>query len=64
MFSACVPLATAACGVTQKRCARPQVGMSFMHANGIGPTETEVRAHMKVLIGVDPHKERPSPSRR
>jgi transposase len=28
--------------------------MSFAHADGSGPTETEVR--MKVLIGVDPHK--------
>ena len=26
------------------------------HAIGIDPTETEVRAPMKVLIGVDPHK--------
>src|SRR5215218_8867844 len=25
-------------------------------ANGRAPTETEVRARMKVLIGVDPHK--------
>ncbi len=31
--------------------------MSFAHANtGKDPTETEVRALMKVLIGVDPHK--------
>ncbi len=31
--------------------------MSFANAkSGRGPTETEVRAHMKVLIGVDPHK--------
>jgi transposase len=30
--------------------------MSFAHADGGGPTETEVRALMKVLIGVDPHK--------
>jgi hypothetical protein len=58
LFSACVPPATAACGVTQKRCARPEVGMSFTHANDgreIRP-KTEVRARMKVLIGVDPHK--------
>src|SRR5215210_1932941 len=34
--------------------AEPEVGMSFAHAAGGGPTETEVR--MKVLIGVDPHK--------
>ncbi len=30
--------------------------MSFAHADGRGPTETEVPAFMKVLIGVDPHK--------
>jgi hypothetical protein len=30
--------------------------MSFARANGRGPIETEVRALMKVLIGVDPHK--------
>jgi transposase len=36
--------------------AEPEVGMSFAHAAGGGPTETEVRALMKVLIGVDPHK--------
>jgi hypothetical protein len=30
--------------------------MSFAHTNGRDPTETEVRARMKVLIGVDPHK--------
>src|SRR5215218_8893890 len=36
--------------------AGPEVGMSFAHANGRGPTETEVPARMKVLIGVDPHK--------
>jgi hypothetical protein len=37
-------------------CARREVGMSFARADGRGPTETEVRALMKVLIGVDPHK--------
>jgi hypothetical protein len=36
--------------------ARLKVGMSFTHANGRDPTGTEVRARMKVLIGVDPHK--------
>jgi hypothetical protein len=38
--------------------APPEVGMSSAHANcsGKDPTETEVRALMKVLIGVDPHK--------
>jgi transposase len=32
------------------------VGMSFARVDGESPTETEVRALMKVLIGVDPHK--------
>ena len=36
--------------------AEPEVGMSFAHAAGGSPTETEVRALMEVLIGVDPHK--------
>src|SRR5215210_6902926 len=38
--------------------ATPEVGMSFARVDGCGggPTETEVRALMKVLIGVDPHK--------
>src|SRR5215218_3135789 len=36
--------------------APPEVGMSFARVNGRGSTETEVRALMKVLIGVDPHK--------
>src|SRR5215212_4747522 len=37
--------------------APPELGMSFARANsGKDPTETEVRALMKVLIGVDPHK--------
>jgi hypothetical protein len=37
--------------------AGPEVGISFAHANGreIRP-KTEVRAPMKDLIGVDPHK--------
>ncbi len=37
---------------------KPEVGMSFARADGGGggPIETEVRALMKVLIGVDPHK--------
>jgi transposase len=30
--------------------------MSFARVDGEGPTETEVRVLMKVLIGVDPHK--------
>ena len=30
--------------------------MSFARDDGTGPVETEVRALMKVLIGVDPHK--------
>ena len=36
--------------------APPEVGMSFARVDGEGPTETEVRVLMKVLIGVDPHK--------
>ena len=36
--------------------ARPEVGVSFARADGEGPTETEVCALMKILIGVDPHK--------
>jgi hypothetical protein len=45
-------------GVTQKRYGSrgPEVGMSFARDDGEGPTETEVRALMKILIGVDPHK--------
>jgi transposase len=35
---------------------KPEVGMSFARDDGEGPTETEVCALMKVLIGVDPHK--------
>jgi transposase len=35
---------------------KPEVGMSFARDDGESPTETEVRALMKVLIGVDPHK--------
>ncbi len=30
--------------------------MAFARVDGGGPTETEVRTLMKVLIGVDPHK--------
>ena len=38
-------------------CARHEVGMPFACADGGGgPTETEVRERMKVLLGVDPHK--------
>jgi transposase len=38
-------------------CARHEVGMPFTRDDGGRcPTETEVRARMKVLIGVDPHK--------
>src|SRR5215203_2563230 len=45
-------------GVTQKRYGSrgPEVGMSFARDDGEGPTETEVRALMKILIGVHPHK--------
>src|SRR5215210_1021138 len=42
---------------SKEACARHEVGMSFARDDGGGgPTETEVRALMKVLIGVDPHK--------
>src|SRR5215218_10315296 len=53
-----LPPAGARRGVTQKRYGSiaPEVGMSFARDDGEGPTETEVRALMKVLIGVDPHK--------
>ena len=38
-------------------CVRHEVvGMSFARDDGRGPAEMEVRALMKVLIGVDPHK--------
>jgi hypothetical protein len=58
LFSACVPPVPVAGGVTQKRYGSigAEVGMSFAHAAGGGPTETEVRALMKILLGVDPHK--------
>ncbi len=58
MFSARVPPAPGAWSDSKEVCARHEVGMSFAQANsgGRGPTETEVRAHMKVLVGVDPHK--------
>ena len=60
MFSACVPSASAACRVTQKRYERERlkVGVSLApKANGRDLTGTEVRSRMRrVLIGVDPHK--------
>jgi transposase len=57
LFSACVPPATVAGGVTQKRYgSRAPKSECPSRANGRGSTETEVRALMKVLIGVDPHK--------
>jgi hypothetical protein len=58
LFSACVPPVPVAGGVTQKWYGSigSEVGMSFAHAAGGGPTETEVRALMKILLGVDPHK--------
>ena len=54
MFSARVPPVPGVRSDSKEVCARPEVGMSFARANGVGPTETEVR--MEVLIGVDPHK--------
>ena len=57
MFSACVPPVPGVRGDSKEVCARHEVGMSFARVDGGGgPTETEVRARMKVLIGVDPHK--------
>jgi transposase len=56
LFSARVSPATAACGVTQRRCVHGTKSECPSRANGRGSTETEVRALMKVLIGVDPHK--------
>ena len=49
MFQACVPLASAACGVTQKRCerAQPEVGMSFTHANAMA--EREARSERRCV---------------
>ena len=58
MFSVCVPLVPGVRsdskevwehGTKSEECPSPRV-------DGRGPTETEVRALMKVLIGVDPHK--------
>jgi transposase len=58
LFSACVPpvpgVRSGSKEVWKQR--GPEVGMSFVRANDRGSTETEVRALMKVLIGVDPHK--------
>jgi transposase len=57
LFSACVPPVPAAGGVAQKRYVHGTKSECPSRADGDGgPTETEVRAHMKVLIGVDPHK--------
>jgi hypothetical protein len=53
-----------ACGVRsdskEVRARHEVVGMSFARVDGGGggPAETEVRALMKVLIGVDPHSRR------
>jgi transposase len=59
LFSACVPpvpAVPAVGGVTQKRYVHSTKSECPSRAAGRGPTETEVRARMKVLIGVDPHK--------
>jgi hypothetical protein len=56
LFSACVPPVPGVLSDSKEVCARHEVGMSFARVDGGGPTETEVRALMKVLIGVDPHK--------
>jgi transposase len=57
LFSACVPPVPGVRSDSKEACARHEVGMSFVRDDGgRGPTETEVHALMKVLIGVDPHK--------
>jgi transposase len=56
LFSACVPPVPGARSGSKEVCARHEVGMPFARVDGRGPTETEVHALMKVLIGVDPHK--------
>jgi hypothetical protein len=58
LFSACVPPVPEAGGVAQKRCGSKTRTRNALRARRwhSGPTETEVRAPMKVLIGVDPHK--------
>jgi 3-polyprenyl-4-hydroxybenzoate decarboxylase len=58
LFSACVPPASAAYGVTQKRCgsrARSRI-MSFARQQQQRYDRKRRCARMKVLIGVDPHK--------
>jgi hypothetical protein len=67
LFSACVPPVPGVRSDSKEVCAHHEVvGMSFARVDGGGggQTETEVGAHMKVLIGVDPHKASRSPSLR
>jgi transposase len=56
LFWACVPPVPGVRSGSKEVCAHHEVGMSFARDDGEGPTETEVRSLMKVLIGVDPHK--------
>jgi hypothetical protein len=57
LFSACVPPVPEAGGVARKRYVHGTKSECPSRADGGGgPTETEVGALMKVLIGVDPHK--------
>jgi transposase len=58
LFSACVPPVPEAGGVAQKRCGSKTRSRNALRARRwhTGPTETEVRALVKVVIGVDPHK--------
>jgi hypothetical protein len=55
---ACVPPVPEAGGVAQKRCGSKTRTRNALRARRwhSGLTETEVRAPMKVLVGVDPHK--------
>ena len=56
MFSACVPPAAAACGVTQKRCVHGTKSECPSPAPMAEVRPKRRYVLMKVLIGVDPHK--------
>ncbi len=56
MFSACVPPVPGVRGDSKEVWEQGTKSECPSRADGGGPTETEVRARMKVLIGVDPHK--------
>jgi hypothetical protein len=56
LFSACVPLAPGVRSDSKAVWVHRPKSECPSRAHGRGPTETEVLALMKVLIGVDPHK--------